>query len=78
MKAVSDCFLIRLHQDDVKWAAAEYPELMARLISLRRLGQRKARDYKKAMAELNTSETMNSTVLDSECDFFRGTCGARI
>ena len=78
MKAVSDCFLILLHQDDVKGVAVEYPELMARLISLRRLGQRKARDHNKAMAELNTSETMDSTILDSECDFFLGTCGARI
>ena len=68
MKAVSDCFLIYLHQNDVNGVANEYPELMARLISLQRLGQRKARDYDKAMAELLTSTILDSTSLCCKWD----------
>jgi len=63
VKAVSDCFLIHLHQDDVKAVAEEYPELLARLVSLQRFGQRKARDYDKAKAELHTSTILDNTDL---------------
>jgi hypothetical protein len=63
---VSDCFLILLHQDDVNGIAEEYPELMARFIGLRKLGQRKARDYNKATAEMYTSTILDSTDLFSK------------
>ena len=66
VKAVSDCFLILLHQDDVNGIAEEYPELMARFIGLRKLGQRKARDYNKATAEMYTSTILDSTDLFSK------------
>lgn len=63
MKAVTDCFLIYLHQDDVKQIADCIPEFQARLKTFRNLGQRRARDYSSALSWLNLSDYPNKELL---------------
>jgi CRP-like cAMP-binding protein len=54
VKAVTDCFLVYLEQQTIIDVANDYPELKARLIRFRRLGQRKKRDHEAAKRALES------------------------
>lgn len=56
-KAVTDCFLVFLEQETIIEIQEKYPELRARLIRFRRLGERKKRDVEAAKAALDNAKS---------------------
>jgi CRP-like cAMP-binding protein len=60
-KAVTDCFLVFLEQEMIIEMQEKYPELKARLIRFRRLGERKKRDVEAAKAALKSTRATKTS-----------------